>query len=89
MPTGDMVASEQRRQHQIDHVRLGRTETARCGDNRDLVLICHQEQVARFDGSEEPLYLTADLQHRLADNIFWTRRRRSGSHQDRARLGSQ
>src|SRR5205807_6578391 len=66
-PAGHTISGQQRRQHQIDYVRFGRAETAWRGDNRDLVLVGEQQQIARLDRRQAPLHVPANASHTAPD----------------------
>jgi len=89
LPTGDMVAGQQRRKHQIHHIRFGGAETARRRHDRNVIFVGQHEQIARLDGREKPFECPANLGHGPADHVFGPRRCGRRSDQNDGGLGTQ
>src|SRR5262249_53438296 len=74
-PPRDAIARQQRRQHQIDHVRLCRPEAAWSGDDRNFILISQKEYFPWPNWAQKAPLVTADPHHAAPDYIFRPSRR--------------
>ena len=88
-PTRDTIAGQHGRQHQIHDIGFGGAEAAWSGDDRDIVFVAQQEEIARLHGRQETLDVTSGPNHGAADHIVRTRRGGGGSDQHNGWLGAQ
>ena len=88
-PTLNAVFGEHRRQHEIENIRLRRPETARRRDDRNIIFVAQQHQIAGLDWGQEALDMGAETYHGASDDVFRTGRRGSRSDQNTGGLGAQ
>jgi len=88
-PTRNSIFREHWRQHQVQNIWLGRAEAARRREDRHVVLVAEEHQVAGLDWREKALDMRAQTHHGATYDILRTSRRGSRGDQDAGGLGTE